>query len=940
MLEREAELEALEAAISAGSGRVLILEGAAGVGKSALLDVARGMAGDLGHQVLRARGSELMRGVPFGVAVELFAEALRAATPAQRDEELFSGAGGLAASLFSSSAGYRPEMARDSSLPMVHGLYWLLVNLSERTPCLVVVDDAYWADEPSLGFLLYLAERVEGLPVTVLVALRPEEAAIAGRPMDRLRAWPANRILQLEPLSKDGTTALIRGRYFEQADDEFCRAVFDASQGNPFVIQELARTADLDGASPTAASADYVRTLAPESIVRAVGSRISRLPPDAGELAQAVAVLGSDAYLRHAAPLAGLDGPSAVIAADALTAAGVLAPGEPLDFSHPIICTTVYSSISPNRLAALHSQVVQLLCDEDPHPERLALHLMQSPPAGDPDAVERLMTAARRAVSIGAPETAVRYLERALAEPPPLARLAHVLAELGRVGAAVGETDALDHLSRAVELLETEEERATLLLDIGRTLLAQSRHQQASAALRQGLEKLGIASAPLRLEFLTTLLQAGRVFPPGRTPALIAEAEAALPPGDDPEKLMLLAELSYEWLLAGRPCDEVRDAARKALSGTALLDAAGPDGLAYYDAVSTLIWADDHERANAALDVALAGAERHGWVMSIANASHRRSLLRWQQGAVADAAAEAQRAVEAAEQGWTAALPGARAVLALALLEQGDRPGAAELLSLTDSEGPWRNTVTEAFICHARACLCIIDDEPEGAAEHALDAGRIMVEFLGAVTPAIMPWRSTAATALHAAGDRDGALRLVSEELELARAFGAARPIGVALRTMGVVTGGAAGLGHLEEAVGALSGTPWRLESARALADFGAALHRAGRRSDAAAPLNEALELADRCGAVTLAGRVREDLVATGARPRRQPRGSTVLTPAEHRVARLAASGLTNREIAQKLFVGTRAVEFHLGNVYGKFGISSRQELGTALGDETGPRTS
>ena len=252
MLEREAELEALEAAIAAGSGRVLILEGAAGVGKSALLDVARDMAAERGHQVLHARGSELMRGVPFGVAVELFAEALRAATPAQRDEELFSGAGGLAASLFSPATAYRPATAMDPSLPMVHGLYWLLVNLSERAPCLMVVDDAHWADEPSLGFLVYLVERVEGLPVTVLVALRPEDAAIAGRPMDRLRASPANRILELEPLSKDGTAELIRTRYFDQADDEFCQAVFDASQGNPFIVQELARTADVDGVPPVA----------------------------------------------------------------------------------------------------------------------------------------------------------------------------------------------------------------------------------------------------------------------------------------------------------------------------------------------------------------------------------------------------------------------------------------------------------------------------------------------------------------------------------------------------------------------------------------------------------------------------------------------------------------------------------------------------------------
>jgi DNA-binding CsgD family transcriptional regulator len=114
-------------------------------------------------------------------------------------------------------------------------------------------------------------------------------------------------------------------------------------------------------------------------------------------------------------------------------------------------------------------------------------------------------------------------------------------------------------------------------------------------------------------------------------------------------------------------------------------------------------------------------------------------------------------------------------------------------------------------------------------------------------------------------------------------------------------------------------------------------LHRADRRREAVAHLDDALELAERCGSVTLAERVRRELAATGYRPRRQARGSTVLTAAEQRVARLAAGRFTNREIAQKLFVSNRAVEFHLGNVYAKLGISSRRELGAALGDEVDP---
>jgi DNA-binding CsgD family transcriptional regulator len=135
----------------------------------------------------------------------------------------------------------------------------------------------------------------------------------------------------------------------------------------------------------------------------------------------------------------------------------------------------------------------------------------------------------------------------------------------------------------------------------------------------------------------------------------------------------------------------------------------------------------------------------------------------------------------------------------------------------------------------------------------------------------------------------------------------------------------------LREAVDVLTGSPARLERAWALADLGSAITRAGR-SAAADPLREALELADACGAAVLVGRIEADLKAAGARvPRRIRRSPAALTPAEERVARLVAGGLTNKEVAQKLFVGVRAVEFHLGNVYTKLGISSRRQLTVAL---------
>jgi DNA-binding CsgD family transcriptional regulator len=199
--------------------------------------------------------------------------------------------------------------------------------------------------------------------------------------------------------------------------------------------------------------------------------------------------------------------------------------------------------------------------------------------------------------------------------------------------------------------------------------------------------------------------------------------------------------------------------------------------------------------------------------------------------------------------------------------------------------------------------------------------------------PAVVAWRSEAALAHAALDEIDEAERLASEEVELARAFGAPRALGVALRAAGLVARDPArGLGLLREAVAVLEPSPARLEHARALTDLGAALRRANRRAEAREPLRQGLDVAHRCGAIALADRARGELVATGARPRRQLlTGLESLTPSERRVAQLAAQGLTNREIAQGLFVTARTIETHLTRVYQKLDITSRDDLPPTL---------
>jgi DNA-binding CsgD family transcriptional regulator len=189
--------------------------------------------------------------------------------------------------------------------------------------------------------------------------------------------------------------------------------------------------------------------------------------------------------------------------------------------------------------------------------------------------------------------------------------------------------------------------------------------------------------------------------------------------------------------------------------------------------------------------------------------------------------------------------------------------------------------------------------------------------------------------ALLALDARDEALALAREEVELARAWGSPRPIGVALRALGVAEGGAEGIETLRESLAVLEGSSAKLERARTLVELGAALRRANQRVDSRELLKEGLDIAVRSGARPLVERAEEELAATGARPRRLLlSGVESLTASERRVARFAADGLSNKDIAQALFVTTKTVEVHLSNVYRKLGIGSRSELPQALGGE------
>jgi DNA-binding NarL/FixJ family response regulator len=252
---------------------------------------------------------------------------------------------------------------------------------------------------------------------------------------------------------------------------------------------------------------------------------------------------------------------------------------------------------------------------------------------------------------------------------------------------------------------------------------------------------------------------------------------------------------------------------------------------------------------------------------------------------------------------------------------------------MLDAE-PWRDaprSFTHAVLADAHAQVLLAGGDAAGAVDLALRAGEDL-RTLRAATPVVVAWRSTAALALAARGEQARAAALADEELALTRAFGTPRAIGIALRAKGLVS---ADVDALRAAARTLAGADARLEHARALCDLGAALRRANRRADARGPLQRALEQAEQGGMRLLARRAREKLNAAGARPRRSAlSGPGALTPAEHRVAALAAAGHGNRTIAERLYITQRTVETHLTHAFGKLQITARTQLASALKPE------
>ena len=930
LLERERELAAIDSLVdevAGGGARLAVVEGRAGIGKSRVLAAARHHAAERGLRTLSARGTELEREFAYGAVRQLF-EPLR--TDPELWESALAGAAEPARAVFENTAMFAAddgETVRDSSFATLHGLYWLTLNLTSRGPLMLAVDDLHWCDRPSLRFLAYLAPRVEGLPLFVALGLRTGEPGTDPALLADIVSEPGVATVRPGPLTAEAVHAMVAARLGEGADERFSAACLEATGGNPLLLGQLISSLESEGVEPRASEAETVRAIGPRAISRTILLRLSRLPGDAAKVAGAIAVLGESATLPLVAALCETGERETADAIAALARADIVRQDGPLEFVHPLVREAIYRELPPGQRELDHERAARVLRDAGASPGAVATQLLNTPGGRcNEDVAAELRDAARDAVRRGANDTAVAYLKRALDEPPPDEARAEILYELGVAEADSNGLESLEHLRAAYEALTDVRKRAAAAFWITRLAM----HTGPGLAV-EAAEFARKASATLPPElnderyffdaFDVTGIYWGALHEqPGKE---TFELHRNGPVDDGPGARMAADAYAFDWALRLGPADRcaavVEQAVGDELDLNLLMGAADIMGVIVLEFAERDVWP--------LWDRALEEAHRGGslfWVLGM-HLWRGWNLIR--HGLLPEGEESLRSALE--EEGLWGVPPiqtYAPSFLAWTLVEQGKLAEARAVLDPVPVDPV--GTYGGQHLHRSRAELFLA----EGSFEKALAEARTGEEGLPWVlNPASIPWGGLQAQALDGLGRTDEAIERIQVELERAREWGAPGTIGRTLRVLGTLRRDE-GIDDLLSAVEHLERSPHRLELAKALAALGSAQRRARQPSEARVPLRRALELAEACGAQTLAETVRSELAAAGAKPRTSAlSGIEALTPSERRVAALAADGQTNRDIAQTLYVTPKTVEVHLSNSYRKLGIRSRRELAGAL---------
>jgi DNA-binding CsgD family transcriptional regulator len=582
----------------------------------------------------------------------------------------------------------------------------------------------------------------------------------------------------------------------------------------------------------------------------------------------------------------------------------------------------VYDTLSSLEAAEWHRQSATVLCGSEASPgpvdhRRIAAHLLRCEPSGNERFGRTLLGAARLAAEDNSDDEQ-RYLMRALGEVDDEPTRASILVRLAECERQAGDLASAEmHATEGLAIAQGPAEHLAAVLAAAQSSAASAGVPAVVTMLEAEARAAGDADPEARraIEDAAAVLRACLALSPG--------PDRERPAADGPPSHALLAARAAQMVARGTgSAAQVRDLCARALAGAGPRLGAGFSEIADYLASRSAILADAADLIESPLDD---GSDDEPALAGLAI----RAQLAFSHGELSAAGSDARAALTAAQD-----LPAGPlalrlcsdlfAVLVLIAIEQGRPQEATAALAGLEASGE----AASSLIGSLRVAVALAQSAPEAAAGRAAEVGDERAWLLGTG----ICWPALAALADQASGDRRSALALASAHLAHARDWGAPSVLGRALTVRASVDPGPGRVQFAEDAVSVLGQTSARLELARARIELGAALRRARRRREARTHLTQGADLAHRCGAVALSERARAELIAVGARPRRAAfTGVGSLTLSELRVARLAAGGLTNREIAQELVVSAKTISSQLTAIYRKLDVHDREALAETM---------
>lgn len=870
--ERDAELFAIAEAVDdlcAGSaaGGVLVFSGEAGIGKTALLAEARRMALDRRCTVWSARGGETLTSVPFNVVRQLLQPALVSLMPDEAREYFGDWYDIAGPALGIAEAGER----RPDPQYVCDGLVAAVRRLARREwPLVLLVDDAHWADEETLHWLAAFTDRLDDLPVLVVVARRP--TGVTGESARHLDAIgsKADRTATLRALTPDATAALTRATLGEHADTPFCREVWAVTGGNPYeTVELLAKVQDSD-LEPVESSATELRGLNQSARGRGLVDRLEGLGVDATRFAWAAAILGTRISLDLAAELAGMPLEDAERCAELLGAARILtgadrANGEvtdgELEFVHPLIAGAVYRSIPDGLRTAMHGVAASVVTASGLGAAAASRHLLEVHPDDDPELVEQMREAAREHLAVGAPEAARRCLERALLEPPLPEVHARVLYELGCATLLTSPATTIQHLREALTLHGLDRElRVDAVCRLAQALVHNDQLEEAVRTIGEEVTRQKPGPDRMRLQavhYMWEGLHAGEQDAPGRSRRL-AELVKPLTGRDNSERALLILR-AFDATTRGENAEEVVE-----LCDRALVNGRLAPGLGWTDTEWTFellmmlgvsyTFADRLDRAESLFADARRSYEIAGWSgghLALAHAyggyvHRRRGRLKDAEDFLRESLRLVDRVGRRLPMHWSVVC-----MLIDTLLARGHVDEAEEIAERYAFEPPHPSTNVTPDTHSIRGRLLIATGRLEEGVNE-LEVAEKMAASRGGHNTVMAPWAGELARAL-AASDPRRAAEITTDLRAQAERFGTDTAIGEALRCAAALETGPRAVALHARAAAYLEASPSSYEHALARVDYGIA-------SRSVTELDRGLTLARSCGADGLVTRAREAL--------------------------------------------------------------------------------